>query len=89
MASDHASAPRVAPWALLDTICALARPVLAISALTSTTGIFASTTFCTAATLSSAPAGSRRIPATLSLIAVSISWFWVSGSFSFAETVVL
>ena len=79
----------MAPWALLETICALASPVWEISALMSTTGMFASTAFCTAATLSSAPAGSSRIPATLSLMAVSISWFWISGSLLFAETVVL
>ena len=70
IALAHSWAPSAAPWALLETICALAMPCLVISALTRNTGMPASVAFWTAADVASAPAGSRMIALTLLLMAV-------------------
>ena len=76
------------PWALLETICAVAMPVALISRSMRKTGIPASTAFCTGAIDASAPALSRTMATAPCVIAASISSLCLFGSSSCDDTLV-
>ena len=89
MRSTHSWAPSAAPWALLETSCALTSPASLISALMRKTGMSAWRTFLMVPIEPSALAGSMIRATDWFEIAVSTSVFSVLVSPLWAPIVVV